>query len=126
MSLSQIDLTVNNVAPAFDESAADTVVICTKLVSQLTSIKKEMDEKVKEYQKLVRSIRFWKRATWFVSIIVSVLGAGILYCSSAYVNKVEQRYDSYKENVENYLENYEKRFSDLKDYCMAVQCKSNE
>ncbi|MCM1221548.1 MAG: hypothetical protein NC548_44430 [Lachnospiraceae bacterium] len=123
---SSIVLNPTNTSPELDAFDDDSLVVYNQLIKQLRNIKKELDGKVSEYKALLKSIKFWKRATGAISILASIAGVGILYCASAYVNKVEQRYSSYKENVEDHLENYEKRFSDLKDYCMAVQCKGNE
>ena len=84
----------------------------------------DIDNTAQKYENYLRILRNASRISWVITGIITIICLLVMYCASAYVNKVEQRYASYKENVEQRLDNYEKRFDDLKEYCIiSVQNK---
>ena len=92
---------------------ASSSVAYSEVVTKVTDI----DEKSKKYEKLISRLEMWCRLSWLITGVVTVVFGLILYCATTYVNMVEQRYLSYKENVEQRIENYDKRFEDFKSYC---------
>ena len=110
----------NDTASLTPNKDVDTtcLVPSENVFSEVVEKVSDIDNTAQKYARYIKILKNASGISWVVTGIVTIICLLVMYCASAYVNKVEQRYASYKENVEQRLDNYEKRFDDLKEYCI--------